>query len=277
MRHRNNEKKRMRRNIVMEKQDGGMEIGKENAADGRQKGYSAMIRIKEWTVTYPDGTVAINHINAQIKEGEHVALIGANGAGKSTLLLSMVGVLPGNGLVEIDGTALQREHFKEIRKKTGMVFQNPDDQLFLPTVYDNIAFGPRNLGLDETTVNCRVEDRLRMLQIEDLRDKAAMKLSGGEKRMVAMATVLAMKPSVMLFDEPTAFLDPKARRNLIRILQKLPHTMLIATHDLTFAAQVCSRSILLKKGKILAEGESADLLYDVERMEEADVEAIGVE
>ncbi len=236
-----------------------------------------MIRIKDWTVAYPDGTVAIDHITADIKEGEHVALIGANGAGKSTLLLSMVGVLPGKGSVEIAGTALQRENFQEIRRKTGVVFQNPDDQLFLPTVFDNIAFGPRNLGLDETTVQCRVEDRLRLLQIESLRDKAAMKLSGGEKRMAAMATVLAMKPSVMLFDEPTAFLDPKARRNLIHVLQKLPHTMLIATHDLTFAAQVCSRSILLKRGKILAEGVSGDLLYDVTKMEEAEVEAIGVE
>ncbi len=236
-----------------------------------------MIRIKDWTVAYPDGTVAVDRITADIKEGEHVALIGANGAGKSTLLLSMVGVLPGKGSVEIAGTALQRENFQEIRRKTGVVFQNPDDQLFLPTVFDNIAFGPRNLGLDETTVQCRVEDRLRLLQIESLRDKAAMKLSGGEKRMAAMATVLAMKPSVMLFDEPTAFLDPKARRNLIHVLQKLPHTMLIATHDLTFAAQVCSRSILLKKGKILAEGASGDLLYDVTKMEEAEVEAIGVE
>ncbi len=236
-----------------------------------------MIRIKDWTVAYPDGTVAIDHITADIKEGEHVALIGANGAGKSTLLLSMVGVLPGKGSVEIAGTALQRENFQEIRRKTGVVFQNPDDQLFLPTVFDNIAFGPRNLGLDETTVQCRVEDRLRLLQIESLRDKAAMKLSGGEKRMAAMATVLAMKPSVMLFDEPTAFLDPKARRNLIHVLQKLPHTMLIATHDLTFAAQVCSRSILLKRGKILAEGASGELLYDVTKMEEAEVEAIGVE
>ncbi len=236
-----------------------------------------MIRIKDWTVAYPDGTVAIDHITADIKEGEHVALIGANGAGKSTLLLSMVGVLPGKGSVEIAGTALQRENFQEIRRKTGVVFQNPDDQLFLPTVFDNIAFGPRNLGLDETTVQCRVEDRLRLLQIESLRDKAAMKLSGGEKRMAAMATVLAMKPSVMLFDEPTAFLDPKARRNLIHVLQKLPHTMLIATHDLTFAAQVCSRSILLKRGKILAEGASGELLYDVTKMEEAEVEAIGAE
>lgn len=236
----------------------------------------AIIRIKNWTVTYPDGTTAIDSLTADIHEGEHVALIGANGAGKSTLLLSMVGVLPGKGSIQIEGTDLRKENLREIRRKTGVVFQNPDDQLFLPTVFDNIAFGPRNLGLDETTVRCRVEDRLQLLQIEHLRDKAAMKLSGGEKRMAAMATVLAMKPSVMLFDEPTAFLDPKARRNLIRVLQKLPHTMLIATHDLTFAEQVCTRSILLKKGRILAEGVSGELLYDTVRMEEADVEAIGV-
>lgn len=252
-------------------------IKRDISEEQQRREHSAMVQIRDWTVAYPDGTVAIDHITANIREGEHVALIGANGAGKSTLLLSMVGVLPGKGSIEIDGTPLCRENLREIRKKTGVVFQNPDDQLFLPTVYDNIAFGPRNLGIDETTVRCRAEDRLRLLQIEDLRDKAAMKLSGGEKRMAAMATVLAMKPSVMLFDEPTAFLDPKARRNLIHVLRKLPHTMLIATHDLTFAAQVCSHSILLKKGKLLTEGASRELLYDIEKMEEAEVEAIGVE
>jgi cobalt/nickel transport system ATP-binding protein len=235
-----------------------------------------VVNIENWTVTYPDGTVAVDHFNLKIAPGEHLALIGANGAGKSSLILSLVGVLPGEGSVTVDGVPLDKEHLTAIRTKVGVVFQNPDDQLFLPTIYDDIAFGPRNLGLDEESVRYRVEDRLNLLHISHLRDRTALKLSGGEKRMAALATVLAMKPSVMVLDEPTAFLDPKARRNLIQVLKKLPHTMLIATHDLAFAAEVCQRSVLLRAGKVFADGQSRALLYDERKMDEAGVEAIGV-
>lgn len=234
-----------------------------------------MISMKNWTVKYPDGTLAIDHLDLDAAPGEHLALIGANGAGKSTLILSLVGVLPGEGEVTVDGVRLGKGTLSEIRAKAGVVFQNPDDQLFLPTIYDDIAFGPRNQGFDEETVRRRVEDRLEKLNIPHLRDRTALKLSGGEKRMAALATVLAMKPAVMLLDEPTAFLDPKARRNLINVLKSLPHTMLIATHDLAFAAEVCPRSVLLKQGKFFADGPSGELLYDVEKMDAADVEAIG--
>lgn len=234
-----------------------------------------MIAMQDWTVTYPDGTIAVDHLNLKIQPGEHLAIIGANGAGKSSLILSMVGVIPGSGQIHVDGVELNKKNLIEIRKKVGVVFQNPDDQLFLPTIYDDVAFGPRNLGMDEESVRYRVEDRMKLLHISHLRNKSALKLSGGEKRMAAMATVLAMKPDVMVFDEPTAFLDPKSRRNLIRVLQKLPHTMLIATHDLTFAAEVCPRCILLKEGKLFADGQAEDLLYNKELMEAADVEAIG--
>ena len=234
-----------------------------------------MITMQDWTLTYPDGTTAVDHLNLKIQPGEHLAIIGANGAGKSSLILSMVGVIPGSGQIHVDGVELNKKNLTKIRKKVGVVFQNPDDQLFLPTIYDDVAFGPRNLGMDEESVRYRVEDRLELLHISHLRDKSALKLSGGEKRMAAMATVLAMKPDVMVFDEPTAFLDPKSRRNLIRVLQKLPHTMLIATHDLTFAAEVCPRCILLKEGKLFADGQAEDLLYNKELMEAADVEAIG--
>ena len=234
-----------------------------------------MIAMQDWTVKYPDGTIAVDHLNLKIQPGEHLAIIGANGAGKSSLILSMVGVIPGSGQIHVDGVELNKKNLIEIRKKVGVVFQNPDDQLFLPTIYDDVAFGPRNLGMDEESVRYRVEDRMKLLHISHLRNKSALKLSGGEKRMAAMATVLAMKPDVMVFDEPTAFLDPKSRRNLIRVLQKLPHTMLIATHDLTFAAEVCPRCILLKEGKLFADGQAEDLLYNKELMEAADVEAIG--
>lgn len=235
-----------------------------------------MLAIKNWTVKYPDGTEAVRDLTFSVSKGEHLALVGANGAGKSTLILSLVGIVPGEGIVTVDGTDLTEKTVNEIRTKAGVVFQNPDDQLFLPTIYDDIAFGPRNQGMDEKSVRYRVEDRLKLLRIEHLRDRSAMKLSGGEKRLAALATVLAMKPSVLLLDEPTAFLDPKARRNLIRILKDLPHTMLIATHDLSFALEVCPRSIIMKKGALFADGPSDRLLFDTEQMDEADVEAIRI-
>ena len=235
-----------------------------------------MLNIINWTIRYPDGTVAVKDLNLSADQGEHLALVGANGAGKSSLILSIVGILPGTGKIEVDGTVLSKGSVQEIRTKAGIVFQNPDDQLFLPTVYDNIAFGPRNQGLDEESVRYRVQDRLKMLNIEHLREKSAMKLSGGEKRLTALATVLAMKPSLILLDEPTAFLDPKARRNLINILKELPHTLLIATHDLAFAAEVCPRSVILKKGELFADTLSREILFDRARMEAADLEAISM-
>ncbi len=233
-----------------------------------------IIDIKNWSVIHTDGTKAITNMNLQIEAGEKVALVGANGAGKSSLITSLVGIVDGVGTCLIAGIELKKEKLDEIRTKIGVVFQNPDDQLFMPTIYDDIAFGPRNLGVDEETIKHRVEDRLRLLEIEHLKDKTALRLSGGEKRMAAMATVLSMKPEIMVLDEPTAFLDPKARRKLIRILKDLPHTMIIATHDLSFAAELCSRTVLLKQGEIFADGKSEAILQDDELMEAADVESI---
>jgi len=233
-----------------------------------------MIKMEHWSVTYPDGTEAVRDLNLTIASGEKVALIGANGAGKSSLILSLVGVLPAQGRLEVEGTALSEETLTAIRSQVGVVFQNPDDQLFLPTIYDDIAFGPLNQGLDEETIRHRVEDRLQLLGISHLRNRTALKLSGGEKRMAALATVLAMKPSFMILDEPTAFLDPRARRKLINVLKRLPHTMLIATHDLDFAAKLCSRSIILHRGGLFADGDTGQLLRDAALMERADLEAL---
>jgi cobalt/nickel transport system ATP-binding protein len=233
-----------------------------------------MIKMEHWSVTYPDGTEAVRDLNLTIASGEKVALIGANGAGKSSLILSLVGVLPAQGRLEVEGTTLSEDTLTAIRSQVGVVFQNPDDQLFLPTIYDDIAFGPLNQGLDEETIRHRVEDRLQLLGISHLRNRTALKLSGGEKRMAALATVLAMKPSFMILDEPTAFLDPRARRKLINVLKRLPHTMLIATHDLDFAAQLCSRSIILHRGKLFADGATGQLLRDEALMERADLEAL---
>ncbi len=233
-----------------------------------------MISIKDWNVSYPDGTRAVKNFNMEVKDGEHIALIGANGAGKSSLILSLVGILPGEGSVVMDDVTLSKDSVKEIRNRVGILFQNPDDQLFMPTIYDDVAFGPRNQGLDEESVRYRVEDRLNWLGISHLKEKTAMKLSGGEKRLAALATILAMKPACMIFDEPTAFLDPKARRNLINIIHELPHTMIIATHDLTFAQETCERCMIIKDGELFTVGETAKLLHDRVLMDAADLEAI---
>lgn len=233
-----------------------------------------MLTINNVTVEYPDGTKAINNLSLNVKSGEKLALIGANGAGKSTLMLAIEGILDSTGEIKIDDLVVDSKNIVKVRQQVGMLFQNPDDQLFMATIYDDIAFGPRNAGLDEESVKYRVEDRLKLLNIEHLKDKTALKLSGGEKRMAALATVLAMKPSVMLLDEPTAFLDPKARRNLINVLNSLPHTMLIATHDLTFAKEVCREAVVIKDGNFFAKGNCDEILFNQELMDEGGIEAI---
>jgi uncharacterized protein len=204
-----------------------------------------------------------------------VALIGANGAGKTTLIMALVGIIASKGEVLVHGLRLEKQTVNEIRRRVGVVFQNPDDQLFMPTIGEDVAFGPRNLGIPEEELGPRVEACLNRLHIGHLRHRSALKLSGGEKRMAALATVLAMEPSMMLFDEPSAFLDPKARRNLIGVLSGLSQTKLIATHDLCFALETCRRSVLLKDGKIFADGPSEALLTDEKIMDACGVEAIG--
>lgn len=235
-----------------------------------------MLKIENLSVEYPDKTLAVDNLTININDGEHIALVGGNGAGKTSLILALAGVIESSGKVIVDDIELNKNNMGEIRKKIGVVFQNPDDQLFMANIYEDIAFGPRNLGVDEETVNHRVNDRLKLLNIEHLKYRTALKLSGGEKRMAALATVLAMKPSIMLLDEPTAFLDPKARRNLINILKKLPHSMLIATHDLTFAEDVCENTIILKYGKMFSQGKSSEILYDNDLMSKGNLEAIKI-
>lgn len=178
------------------------------------------------------------------------------------------------GGITVGDVRLCKETVGEIRQRVGVVFQNPDDQLFMPTIYDDVAFGLRNYGIAEADIERRVDRQLRELRMAHLKHKSSLKQSAGEKRTVAIATVLVMEPTVMLFDEPTAFLDPKARRNLINLLGKLPHTKLIATHDISFAAQVCDRAILLKSGRIFADGASVELLFDEKTMDDCGVEAI---
>ncbi len=221
-----------------------------------------MLKLQDVTVTYPDKTTAVAGLSFTLRDGESIALIGENGAGKTSLLLAVAGILElSGGSAEIDEIPLNKKNMNEIRKRIGLVFQNPDDQLFMPLIYDDIAFGCRNFGLTEDAVNKRVDETLKILNIGHLRERSSLKLSGGEKRMAAIATVLAMEPSILLFDEPTAFLDPKAKRLLAASLRKLPHTKIIATHDMAFAAEICNRVIVLKNGKMMADG-APSLLND---------------
>jgi cobalt/nickel transport system ATP-binding protein len=214
-----------------------------------------MLKLQNVTVVYPDKTKAIDGVSFTLGESESVAVIGENGAGKTTLLLAIVGILElSDGAVEINSVRLTPKSVTEIRKQIGLVFQNPDDQLFMPQIYDDAAFGCRNTGLPETEVKKRVDETLSRLKINHLRDRSSIKLSAGEKRMAAIAAVLAMNPSVLILDEPTAFLDPKAKRALSETLNGLRHPKIVATHDIAFAKEVCNRVIVLKNGKITADG-----------------------
>ena len=221
-----------------------------------------MIELKDWSVTWPDGTEAVKKLSFQVQAGERTALIGGNGAGKSTLIRSLVGVLPGVGYAALAGIPVEKKNYRELRRKAGVVFQNPDDQLFLPRIRDNVAFGLKNLGMGKEEADEKVRNILLQFNIPGLADRLAMKLSGGEKRLAALASVMVMEPEVLLLDEPTAFLDPKARRNLIRVLKRLPQTMLIATHDLSFAAEVCPRAAVLSRGKLTAERPTEEIDED---------------
>ena len=247
-----------------------------------------MLKLQKVTVVYPGGSAearkhrdssadeirAIDNMDLTVSEGESIAIIGENGAGKTTLLLAIAGVLePVNGTIEIDSIQLSKKTIREIRKRVGMVFQNPDDQLFMPFIYDDIAFGCRNFGMRDEEIDIRVNETLNQLNINHLGSRSSLKLSYGEKRLAAIATVLSMEPSVLMFDEPTAFLDHRARRTLIEILKKLHHTKIVATHDLDFVAELCSRVIILLSGRIAADG-TPDLLYDRELMQRCGLEAI---
>jgi len=228
-----------------------------------------LLLINNLVIEYPDGLRAINDVTFSLKDGENIAVIGANGAGKTSLLLSLVGILlPQSGQIRLGNEVLQKKNLRRIRSQIGMVFQNPDDQLFMTSIFEDVAFGPRSYDLDEAETKERVANTLKKLRIEHLAERSPLKLSGGEKRIAAIATVMAMEPEFLLFDEPTAFLDPRAKRNLKDILSDLPQGKLIATHDLLFAEELCSRVLLLQNGQIIADG-GVNILHDKELLETA--------
>ncbi|MDR3280076.1 MAG: energy-coupling factor ABC transporter ATP-binding protein [Synergistaceae bacterium] len=228
-----------------------------------------MLVIKDLTVVYPDGTKALDGVDMSVGPNERVALIGANGAGKSTLLSAIMGLAPtSGGSITMDGLVLSKSTEAEVRRKIGIVFQNPDDQLFMTRIRDDVAFGPRNCGLPREEIEARVDGALGKLRILHLKDRASGRLSGGEKRLAAIAGVLAMNPGMLLLDEPSSFLDPKARRNLIQILSSLPQAVLIATHDLDLASRSFSRVVVLQNGRVRVEGPPDDILSDEKKLEE---------
>ncbi|MDR1832314.1 MAG: energy-coupling factor ABC transporter ATP-binding protein [Fusobacteriaceae bacterium] len=227
-----------------------------------------MLTIEHLSVTYPDGTRAISDFNLTVSEGEIAGIIGNNGAGKTSLFLSLVGILPAEGEVVAAGLRLEKKNLEALRRKVGFVFQDPDDQLFMPDIYEDIAFGPRSAGLPEEEVREKVARILKELGIEHLAQRSPLKLSNGEKRMAAIATALVSDPEILLLDEPTAFLDPGARRRLLSFLKTLRHTILVASHDIPFVEELCGRVVALEKGKIIALGETETVLKSKKILEE---------
>lgn len=231
-----------------------------------------MLEIKNLNYSYPDGKEALKDINIKIDNNETIAIVGANGAGKSTLIKTIVGIfLTDQGEIIVDEEKVTKKTLNSIRKKVGVVFQNPDDQLFMNKVYDDIAFGPRNYNFTEEEVREKVERVMKNLDIEELSERSPNNLSGGEKRKVAIATVLSMEPSIILFDEPTSFLDPKGKRMFIETLKNINTTKIIATHDLDMVKDICERVIVLKKGKIMADGNPKEIFSDIDFMEKCEL------
>jgi cobalt/nickel transport system ATP-binding protein len=223
--------------------------------------------VRELTFAYPDGHVALVGCSARVERGERVALLGPNGAGKTTLVLHLNGVLtPTSGAVWVAGQEVARPNLREVRRRVGIVFQDPDDQLFMPTVFSDVAFGPRNLGLDEGVVSARVSSALAAVGMEAFASRPPHHLSFGQRRRVAVATVLAMEPDVLVLDEPTSNLDPASRRELATILESLDITLLMVSHDLPYALELCPRALLMNEGAIVADGPTAVLLADAELM-----------
>ncbi len=206
---------------------------------------------------------ALRGVDFKIGHGEKVALLGPNGAGRSTLLLHTDGLLlPASGEVVVCGMPVERKTLADVRRRVGMVFQNPDDQLFMPTIEEDVAFGPLNMGLDAGEVEMRISAAMRAVGAEGLRKRSPMQLSGGQKRAVALPAVLAMRPQILVLDEPTANLDGRTRRSLMSVLGRIDSTCIIATHDLAMARALCTRAIVIDEGRVVADGSCAEVIAD---------------
>jgi cobalt/nickel transport system ATP-binding protein len=225
------------------------------------------IDIRGLRFSYPDGLLALDGIDLFIAPGEKVALVGPNGAGKSTLMLHMNGILSGEGEILVCGTRVSDSTLPEVRAAVGLVFQDPEDQLFSQTVFEDVAFGPTYMGLPEAEVHERVDQALAAVEMQGSQARVPHHLSGGEKKRVAIATVLAMNPEILALDEPTSGLDPRSRRGLVNLLRTLPQTMLISTHDMRLVAELSSRTIVIDGGVIVADGPTSEILSDAAFLE----------
>lgn len=232
------------------------------------------IDVKDLRFSYPDGRQALNGVNLFIAPGEKVALVGPNGAGKSTLMLHLNGILRGEGQVLVCDQPVNDDNLGSVRASVGLVFQDPDDQLFSPTVFDDVAFGPLYMGLEEDEIRRRVDRALEAVGMRGCRDRVSHHLSGGEKKRVAIATVLSMDPEILVLDEPTAGLDPRSRRGLIDLLRELPQTMLVSSHDLAMVNELFQRTIVIDGGVVVGDGPTTELMADPEFLAEHGLEAV---
>ena len=225
------------------------------------------LEVRGLRFAYPDGTDVLRGVDLSIRAGERVALLGPNGAGKTTFVLHLIGILQASaGTVAVDGLVLDDRSVRDVRAKVGFVFQDPDDQLFMPTVRQDVAFGPANFGVSGDELEVVVNEALAMVGMAHVADKAPHHLSGGERRRVAIATVLATRPSILILDEPSTNLDPTGRRELAEILSTLDVTLLMVTHDLPYAFEVCERSVVMSQGAIAVDGSTVDVLSDTTTM-----------
>ena len=222
------------------------------------------VRIEDLQFAYPDGHIALRGVDLCVGPGERMAIVGPNGAGKSTLMLHLNGILKGQGGVYLGDLQVVETNLKKVRASVGMVFQNPDDQLFSPTVFEDVAYGPIYMGLPEAEVRERVRRALAHMSVEEYAPRVSHHLSLGEKKRIALATVLAMDPLVLVLDEPSAGLDPRSRRTLIQLLDGLSPTMLVSTHDLRLVQELCPRTVILDEGRVVADGPTSELLSDEE-------------
>jgi len=232
-----------------------------------QAGSAPTLAVVNLSFNYPDGHVALRDVSLQIGPGEKVALVGPNGAGKSTLMLHLNGILDGGGHVQVASLPVTRPNLPAIRAKVGLVFQNPDDQLFSPTVFEDVAFGPLHMGLPEVEVRDRVARALTQVGMADYADRLSHHLSVGEKKRIAIATVLSMSPDILVFDEPSAGLDPRARRSLITLMRALSLTTLVSTHDMRMVQELFPRMVIMDEGRIVADGPTEILMADVALLE----------
>lgn len=226
-----------------------------------------VVEIENLSYSYPDGQQALYDINLAIGLDETVALIGQNGAGKSTLLLHLNGIMRSDGTVRILGIPLEDKNLKWVRSKVGLVFQNPDDQLFMPTVFDDVAFGPINMGYAEEEVRKRVSKALQWVGMNGYEKRSPHHLSIGEKKRISIATILSMRPEILVIDEPTANLDPRAKWELVKLVKGLPMTKIVASHDLEMITALCERTIILDEGKIVADDATLNIMSNTPLLE----------